>query len=493
MSMEVHIMNKKVLSLGVMLSLATTGVMAADSVTTSVNNGDQLTKYQKEAIQLTQKQLANKAVQDSKTYEHALALNETRTIDLALANNRTAKQTKWGYEAAKSAVSQVAAGKNPSVSYAWNAQRTGGDTGSGKSGSHNFSISAPVFHPQLDASIDSARYTREGTGASYEEALQQAKYDAISGYYTLIMNRNLVDVAQQAVKDYQGHVTNVEAQYNVGLVASSDVLAAKTNLADSETSLVKAQNTANLAEASLNQVIAYPVQTSITTAEHDLQYKPYNVTLEQAKAYAMLHRSALVKSALDVKAAEEAVRSAKAGYLPMVSVSASRTYHDSDGYFGTSTKSWSVGASASWSLWDGGATQNAIKKANAQLEQAKEANLATVDAVLLAVQKAYLNLRSAEQTIQSTQTAVVQGQESFRIATLRYRAGVGTNLDVLDAETKLTTARNNYVQALYNYNISIAALEQLTGVPLNTPIGQGAEVITNSGALEQLAKLGSNQ
>lgn len=486
-------MNKKVLSLGVMLSLATTGAMAADVVTTSVNNGDQLSKYQKEAIQLTQKQLAEKSVQDSKTYESKLDLDESRTIELALANNRTAKQTKWGYEAAKSTVSQVAAGKNPSVKYDWSAKKTGGDTGRGKSGSHNFSIIAPVFNPQLDASIDSARYTREGTGASYEEALQQAKYDAISGYYTLIMNRNLVDVAQQAVKDYQGHVTNVQAQYNVGLVASSDVLAAKTNLADSETNLVKAQNSANLAEASLNQVIAYPVQTAINTAEHDLQYKPYNVTLEQAKAYALLHRSALVKSALDVKSAEEAVKSAKSGYLPTVSVSAGRGYADLDGYFGTSTKSWSVGATASWSLWDGGATQNAIKKANAQLEQAKEANLATVDAVLLAVQKAYLNLRSAEQTIQSTQTAVAQGQESFRIATLRYRAGVGTNLDVLDAETKLTDARNNYVQALYNYNISIAALEQLTGVPLNTPVGQGAEIIANSGAAEQLAQLGGNQ
>ena len=486
-------MNKKVLSLGVMLSLATTGAMAADVVTTSVNNGDQLSKYQKEAIQLTQKQLAEKSVQDSKTYESKLDLDESRTIELALANNRTAKQTKWGYEAAKSAVSQVAAAKNPSVKYGWSAQKTGGDTGRGKSGKHNFSISAYVFNPQLDASIDSARYTREGTGASYEEALQKAKYDAISGYYTLIMNRNLVDVAQQAVKDYQGHVTNVQAQYNVGLVASSDVLAAKTNLADSETNLVKAQNSANLAEATLNQVIAYPAQTAINTAEHDLQYKPYNVTLEQAKAYALLHRSELVKSALDVKAAEEAVKSAKSGYLPTVSVSADRDYADPDGYFGTSTKSWSVGATASWSLWDGGATQNAIKKANAQLEQAKEANLATVDAVLLAVQKAYLNLRSAEQTIQSTQTAVAQGQESFRIATLRYRAGVGTNLDVLDAETKLTDARNNYVQALYNYNISIAALEQLTGVPLNTPVGQGAGIIANSGAAEQLAQLGGNQ
>ena len=486
-------MNKKVLSLGVMLSLVTTGAMAADVVTTSVNNGDQLSKYQKEAIQLTQKQLAEKSVQDSKTYESKLDLDETRTIELALANNRTAKQTKWGYEAAKSAVSQVAAGKNPSVSYGWSAQKTGGDTGRGKSGSHNFSISAPVFNPQLDASIDSARYTREGTGASYEEALQQAKYDAISGYYTLIMNRNLVDVAQQAVKDYQGHVTNVQAQYNVGLVASSDVLAAKTNLADSETNLVKAQNAANLAEASLNQVIAYPAQTAINTAEHDLQYKPYNVTLEQAKVYALLHRSALVKSAMAVKEAEETLKKAKSGYLPTVGVEAGRGYADPDGYFGTNNKSWHIGAKASWSLWDGGTTQNKVKVATDTLEKAKEANLAAVDNVLLAVQKAYLNLRSAEQTIQSTQTAVAQGQESFRIATLRYRAGVGTNLDVLDAETKLTDARNNYVQALYNYNISIAALEQLTGVPLNTPVGQGAEIIANSGAAEQLAQLGGNQ
>lgn len=491
--MEVHIMNKKVLSLGVMLSLVTTGVMAADSVSTSVNNGDQLTKYQKEAIQLTQKQLAENSVQASKTYESKLDLDESRAIELALANNRTVKQNKWGYEAAKSAVSEVAADKNPSVSYGWSGQRSGGDSGSRKSGSHNFSISAPVFNPQLDARIDSARYTREGTGASYEEALQQAKYDAVSGYYTLIMNRNLVDVAQEAVKDYQGQLTNAEAQYNVGLVASSDVLGAKTNLADAETKLLKAQNAASLSEASLNKVIAYPVQTAINTAEHDLQYKPYNITLEQAKAYALLHRSALVKSALDVKSKEEAVKSAKAGYLPTVSLRASRGYADPDGYFGTSTKSWSVGASASWSLWDGGATQNAIKKANAELEEAKEANLATVDAVLYAVQKAYLNLRSAEQTINSTQAAVNQGQESFRIATLRYRAGVGTSLDVLDAETKLTDARNNYVQALYNYNISIAELEQLTGVPLNTPVGQGAEIIANSGAPEQLVKLGSNQ
>ena len=141
---------------------------------------------------------------------------------------------------------------------------------------------------------------------------------------------------------------------------------------------------------------------------------------------------------------------------------------------------------------DGGATQNKIKGAYADLEKAKEANLATVDKVNLAVQQAYLNLRTAEQTIQSTQTAVNEGQENFRIALLRYRAGVGTNLDVLDAELKLTQARNNYVDALYSYNVSVSALEQATGVPDDTPVGQGAAIIANSGAEAQLAALSAS-
>lgn len=500
-------MNKKALTLAVILSMATTGAFASNVVSTSINNSDKLSKHQKEAIMLTQKQLAEKAVQDVQTYEKALTLNESSTINLALANNRTAKQSMWDYEVAKANVSVAAAAKNPSLAYGWSGTRThidsssssrnaaiaaaGGGTGSStsKSGSHALTLSVPVFSPADDANIRGMRYSREGTGAAYEEALQQAKYDAVNGYYILIMNRNLVDVANQSVKDYQGHVDNVRAQYNVGLVANSDVLAANTNLAESQTTLVQRKNTADLSEANLNNIIGYPVQTSIHTVEQTLQYKPYNVTLEQSKAYAMLHRSALVQSAMAVKQAEQSVKQAKAGYLPTVSANVNRRHADSDGYFGSDDKSWAIGATATWSLWNGGQTQNQIKVAEANLEKAKEANLAVVDSVNLAVQQAYLNLRSAEQTIASTQTAVEQGQENFRIATLRYRAGVGTNLDVLDAETTLTTARNNYVQALYNYNVSIAALEQATGVPLETPVGGGASVIANSGAEAELAAL----
>lgn len=482
-------MNKKAFSLAMILSMATTGAFASDVVSTSVNNGDKLTKFQKEAIQLTQQQLAQKAAQDAQKYEVSLNLNEDSTVSLALANNRTAKQSLWDYEAAKATVSATAAEKNPNISYAWQGTHEHGDNGTTKRGTHRFTIKAPVFSPKLDANIDKFRFAREGSGAAYEEALQKAKYDAINEYYSLIMYRNKTAVAKQAVKDYQGHVDNVKAQYNVGLVANSDVLGADTSLSDAQTNLVKAMNAADLAQAKLNQVIAYPVQTAITTAEENLQYKPYDVSLEQVKAYAMLHRAALVKSAMAVKQAEEGLKAEKSGYLPTVDIEAGRGYADPDGYFGISSKSWHIGASASWSLWDGGQTQNKIKVAQDTLEKAKEANLAAVDMVNLEVQQAYLNLRAAEQTIQSTQTAVNEGQENFRIALLRYRAGVGTNLDVLDAELKLTQARNNYVDALYSYNVSISALEQAAGVPLDTPVGQGASIIANSGAVEQLAAL----
>ncbi len=485
-------MNKKALTIAILFSMATTGAFASDLVTTTVNNSGKLSKLQEQAVLLTQKQLADKAAKDVATFPSALALNEVKTVDLALKNNRTAKQSMWAYEAAKSTVSATAASKNPSVGYSYSATRARDATDASsvtERGTNGFSLSVPVYTPSVDAAIDGARYDREGAGASYEEALQTAKLTAISDYYTLIMYRNLVDVAQQSVRDYDGHVTNVQAQYNVGLVASSDVLAARTNLADAQTTLITRQNSADVAETDLNIVIGYPVSTSIETADKEMRYLPYNVTLEQAKAYALLHRATLVKSAMDVKSAEESVKQAKAGYLPTVSLTAGKNYASDDNYRGTSNNGWSVGANASLDIWDGGSTRNTIKVREAQLESAKEANLAAVDGVLHDVESAYLNLRAAEQTISSTKVAVEEGQESFRIASLRYRAGVGSNLDVLDAETSLTTARNNYVQALYNYNIYVATLEQAVGVPLETPVGHGAPLIANSDSVNTLANL----
>lgn len=486
-------MNTKALSMAVVLSLATTGVFAADQAKDS-----KLASYQAKALATAQQTVAAKIADDA-AIPTQVSLNLPRTIDLALQNNHSVKSAQWTYEAAKAGVSQVAAAKNPSVGYEYNAKRSSVNgqnalqNGTSKSFGNQFAVTVPIYSAARDAAVEAARYTREGKGAALEAQYQTSKLQAAKDYYGLIMNRNKVDIAQQSVRDYDAHLTNVNQQYAVGIVAKSDVLASKTSLAEAQTNLVSTKNAADIAESTLNKYIGLPVATKVETADRELGYAPYNVTLEQARAYAMLHRAELVEAAMAVKQAEENVNKAKAGHLPSVDGSLSKSW-GGDSWSGTGdSNSWTIGAGVTWSIWDGGATNESIKVQKANLEAAKEANLEQIDAVALQVHQAYLDMKAAEQTINSTRVAVEQGQENFRIATLRYRAGVGINLDVLDAETKLSTARNNYVDALYNYNIAVATLEQAMGVPVDTPIGGGAAIVAKSNAPQELANMVTNE
>ena len=79
-------------------------------------------------------------------------------------------------------------------------------------------------------------------------------------------------------------------------------------------------------------------------------------------------------------------------------------------------------------------------------------------------------MQAAEKNIQTTSVAVTRAEEDYKIAQVRYSAGVGTNLDVMDANEKLTTARTNYYTALYNYNTSKASLDKAMGIPVDLDV-----------------------
>lgn len=104
------------------------------------------------------------------------------------------------------------------------------------------------------------------------------------------------------------------------------------------------------------------------------------------------------------------------------------------------------------------------------LLKAQEASAQTDDQIRLEVRTAYLGLQAAEKNIQTTSVAVTRAEEDYKIAQVRYSAGVGTNLDVMDAEEKLTTARTNYYTALYNYNTSKASLDKAMGIPVDLDV-----------------------
>lgn len=469
--MNVH---KKAATLAFILSIMTTSALAAPRNHTSLED------YQEKALHITQQVVADKVISD-KAIPQVVTLDENRAVAWALQNNRSIKEANWSYEAAKAGVRVQGAAKNPVVTYQYKASKmqTTDVQPIDTAASHALDIQVPLYTGgKIESALAGARYQREGAQAAVVEAKQAAKLKAVTDYYGLIKARNKINIAQQALRDYEGHLSNVTAQYNVGIVASSDVLASKTRLEKAKTNLVQAQQGADLAEAALNMVLAIPVQVHIDTSDQEMTYRPYEVTLDDAKAYALAHRSILVQSTMQVKAAEEAIYAAKAGKLPAVYLNVGDGFKSQNSLTGTDHHTgWHIAGQASWNLWDGGASDAVVAQRKAMLEQVKEHNLATIDSILLGVQQAYLTMRSTEQMISSTKTAVEEGQENFRIASLRYRAGVGTNIDVLDAETELANARNRYVDALYDYNVSVATLEQAIGIPVETRVANGADLI----------------
>ncbi len=319
---------------------------------------------------------------------------------------------------------------------------------------------------EVEASIEKAKIGLKVADLDVEQSKQQIKLDATNGFFTILQTRNTVKVDQESVDQMAAHLKNVEAQYNVGTVAKSDVLRSQVELANNQQILTKAENAYEIAVSNLNNVMGLPLDTEIQIKD-ELVHEPYNLSLEDSLNYAMSNRPEAIQADHNIEIAKQSVKIAKAGKLPTVAASASQRWADDD-FPGTDDNGWSVGLTATWTPFDSGVTNAQIKKSNSEVEKSLQTAKQTKDAVQLEVRQAYLNMIEAEKRISTSQVTVDQAEEDFKIAQVRYSAGVGTNTDVIDAQVALTQAKNNYIQAMYDFNTSKANLTKAMGVPVET-------------------------
>jgi outer membrane protein TolC len=319
---------------------------------------------------------------------------------------------------------------------------------------------------RVEGAIEKAKIGLKVADLDVEKSKQQIKLDATNGYFTILQTRNTVKVDQESVDQMAAHLKNVEAQYNVGTVAKSDVLRSQVELANNQQVLTKAQNAYEIAVSNLNNVMGLPLNTEIQIKD-ELVHEPYNLSLEDSIAYAMNNRPEAIQADHNIDIAKQSVKIAKGGKLPTVSASAAKNWAD-DNFPGSDDNGWSVGLTATWTPFDSGVTNAKIKQSNSAVEKSLQTAKQTKDAVQLEVRQAYLNMVEAEKRISTSQVTVEQADEDFKIAQVRYSAGVGTNTDVIDAQVALTQAKNNYIQAMYDFNTSKANLTKAMGVPVET-------------------------
>lgn len=414
-------------------------------------------------------------------------LNLPKTVQMALDYNRDIKNSQYALKKAEYAINQAQAGKKPTVDYNFGAQRSratdaatynraaslmGGANSITNAFSNGISVNIPLYTGGLvEGQIDVAKLGKTNAQEEILRVEQATKYSAIEGYYGLLAYQELQGVYHEAVDNLQGHLDNVQAQYNVGTKARVDVLSSDVSLANAKTTAITADNNVAVAESNLNNILGLPLETKLNLADHQLPFDTYNISLQEATDYAMKYRPEVLQAAIAVQEAERNIDIADAGNKPTVAITGGNDWADNTfPGIDANKRSWKVAAGVTYNFYDGGATKAKVNQAKQDLLVARETEQKTREAVQLEVKQAYLNIRSAAQKVEETQTVVDQARENYRIQNIRYQAGVGINLDVLDAQLSLNEAQVNHIQALYDYNVGIAKLEQVMGVDVESGV-----------------------
>ena len=329
---------------------------------------------------------------------------------------------------------------------------------------HELKLQLPLYTGgKIENTISLAKHGSAAATLGTTATRQQLTLEVTTSYLNVLQARNLTEVAQQGVDDLGAHLKIVENFYDAGTVSRSDVLQTQVRLANSRNNLIKAQNSYKLARYKLNTVIGLPLHNEAPLADN-FSSKPNSQTVDNSVANALQNRPEMAQATLKIAMAQDKVKIAGSGKLPTVALVGTETWSDTNPSTTKDRNSWLVGVNVQLNVFDNGVTKSQVKQTEHEVTEAQEQAHQVADKISLEVCQAYLNVQEATERITNNQVAVHQSQTDYGLAQERYEAGVGTNLDVIDAELAMIQAKTNYIQALYDSNSSMAQLDKAMGV-----------------------------
>jgi outer membrane protein len=307
------------------------------------------------------------------------------------------------------------------------------------------------------ASVQAARKTAEVSFENIELQRQQI-VDAVKEAYTNInFARRLIRVSEQSLERAELNLRSARGFFEVGTQPRLAVTRAEVDVANARVSIIQARNAEALALVALNTAMGLAVDTPIQIRDN-LVYEPVTLDPAQLRATALAQRPEYRQARLTADAAEASLKQAALNFLPDITGSA---------FYGGATTAlspaWAATLSLNWTLFDGGNLIARYREAKANLEAAQARIRATELTVAQQVEQAQLSVREAAERIQAAQKAVESAQETFRLAQGRFDAGVGTILELTDAQLALTQTQNTESQALSDYRIALARLDLAVG------------------------------
>lgn len=379
----------------------------------------------------------------------------------AVANAEYSQRSAWGAYL-------------PSLSFSSGGSRRSSEIYNPTTGAMDRSAGSVSYNAGLNTGIDIFTGGRRGAEMKRAQAdataadagLIQQRFAVIlnakRAYFEVLKADELIRVAESRVQRAQEALDAAERRAQVGSATQSDVLRAQLEVANARRALLQAQNQKTNGGFALGRLVGMsgPVDARSTGP---LKVAPHDLDHEALAAEVMRQAPAVRSASASADAAAASARAARAQYLPTVSASGGYSLSNREISFETSSKSWNLGLSISYPIFNRFQRESNIGRANVQadiaavqLADARRAARADLERVLGA-------LELARDQITLTEEAVRVAEEDLRLQQERYRLGVSTILDQVTSQGNLVQAEVDRINARYDYQVALAELEALLG------------------------------
>ena len=316
---------------------------------------------------------------------------------------------------------------------------------------------------RIRRSIEAARATAQASAGDLANATLSAQTLLAADYFQLREADEEKRLIDQTVKGYADSLRIAQNRFNVGVGARSDVLTAQTQLESAQAQAVDLVRTRATLEHAIAVLVGEP---------------PANLTIQLAAwnpvvpAVPVTMPSALLERRPDIAAAERRVQAANAqigvqtaGFFPDLAVSGQ------DGFtatalsrlFQTTSNTWSIGATATQTLLDWGATRARVRQARASYDASVAAYRQTVLSAFQQVEDNIAALRVLETEYALDAESSTNADEAERIVNNQYQAGQVDFTSVVVAQNTAFSARRTALQAARNRLVAMVDLVQALG------------------------------
>lgn len=406
------------------------------------------------------------AATPSYSVEEAVALAQAQNPEIAIARKKV--------QAARGGLIEARSGYLPSVISTGLARQREHQTES-RLRDEDYNASVRLFQNiytggAVSSQVAIARLNIERQEYELQALTNRVSADVRIAFNELLLNRAKIKVREQSVGVLKEELKSQQERLGAGIVGSLNVKRAEVALANEEPELINAQTQLKNSYLRLSELLGIDLETKSESvafeATGQLRYRPRHPELNECLVRADMSRPEIQAREKEVAIEDRQLVLDRSAVRPQIEVfSGYEIYNERDPEIGGGLNhGYVVGLNARWHIFDGFATRGRVEATRARRDAAAQTLAATRRTVASEVRSAFLDLQQADRVLESETKSVQTADETLEIAKGNLGAGLGTQLDVLQAASDVTLTRTTRLSAIHLHNVALAKLARACAV-----------------------------